>query len=230
MDASRIWEGYVSCAAGYGAACDGAADSEKSIVYLLADNAAGPWSEAVIADLNLDGIADIVGATACDLGLDYYQGALTAGDKVNAPLSAFGIPTRGIAAFLSVGNFDGDLVPDVAFGEINSKVPDQGDALAVLFGRPLEPPNTIVEMGQINTIKQLTSANFAHYTFSDDPLSDLVAVTVKTVEDPMEAPHIDEGLLFRDPANRQLQSPVRLGGREPDPTQAMKLSLCPMPF
>lgn len=215
VDANRVWQGVLACNAGVGAACVNAPPDAVTIVYGLVPQQVGPWTEAAIADFNRDGVPDIIGGSSSTLGLDFYQGAKSASGDIDAPLSAFQISTRGPTSNLTVGNFDGDLAPDLAFSQANAFDPSAGDSLAVLFGKPLEPPSTIIEMGELHTLKQLVAGNFAHYTFSNDSLADLLAVTEQPDTDPKSKSGVkDETLLLPGTTNRQLQSPVRLGRRD----------------
>ncbi len=87
------------------------------------------WSEAVIHDFNRDGRRDI--AAAID-GLERLDVFLNGGaDRVIRVNHA----TRGPPAHLRVGDFDGDLVDDLAFAERTDLTSDPGhDLVSVMFG------------------------------------------------------------------------------------------------
>lgn len=119
----------------------------------LAQKLSGDWTSAVIADLNGNGIADVVGASSSGLDLDFYNGTPSGG------LNPSKIATDFPIAHLAVGDVDGDLINDLAFIEIGSGV-DGEDEVSVSFGRPAGPPEAPLPMGAFPGIKQVLAGKF----------------------------------------------------------------------
>jgi hypothetical protein len=212
VDPERIWLGKVT--------------NDAAGVHLTYEgvSAVGPWSSAVIADFNLDGAPDIIGGNVTVPGLDFYQGSVDQGN-LNIPLSSFRIPTTQPPHNLTVGNFDGDLAPDLAISEFSNA---DHDALSVAFGRPLDVPAAPIEMGRLDTIVQLASGNLARFTYEKDYILDLVAVSARALTEAGQQQGTSGGLLtkafqesvllFPGSTDRFLQSPVRLRSRHKDAT------------
>ncbi len=146
----------------------GAAPSIENFEYHSA--ACGSWTEIRIADFNGNGWADVIAASSTK-NLDFYNGA---GDGL---LNHYTVPTDGIPQHLAVGDFDGDVLPDVAFAE-RSEAPDEGtkgsgggssgggttgdttDELVVAFGQASGAPLAPISMGRLPTIGQTVEARF----------------------------------------------------------------------
>jgi hypothetical protein len=111
-------------------------------------NRAARWTEARIADFNGNGKLDVVAASSGRLGLDFFNGAGTEN------LTTFSVPTTAPVAFLIVGDFDGDLLNDVAYVEAASSEQDR-DAVRIAFGNPSGPPNAPVTVARVKHVEQL---------------------------------------------------------------------------
>ena len=111
------------------------------------------WTGAVIADLNRDGIPDVAAANP-DGAIDLFVGT------GNAAMSFMSYGLEGPPANLVAGDFDGDLVNDVAFS-VSGAVTDDGGAAAndleVLFGQGLAFPAQPTSLGSLSNIVQMTS-------------------------------------------------------------------------
>lgn len=121
---------------------------------------AAPATDARIADLNGNGTLDIVTASRGSINLEFYGG--TAGPNVTEMI----VPTSAPTQTLSVGDFDGDLVNDLAVleaprvGESKSTVKI---AYGAAFGRLADP----VAVAQLAQPEQLSG-------FESDGVSSLV--------------------------------------------------------
>ncbi|MBN1611967.1 MAG: VCBS repeat-containing protein [Polyangiaceae bacterium] len=120
----------------------------------------GEWSQAGIADLNGDGRPDLVAGSTSVPALDFYAG--TGRDRMN-PRPA--IATQGPIRTMTVGDFDGDLVEDLAFGmharRADETQEEETEKVAIAFGSRSGDPTAPVEVGQFSEILQLASAHYA---------------------------------------------------------------------
>ncbi len=136
-------------------------------------NFGNPWTEAVIADFNGNGLPDVA-AVSDQLRVDFYNGT---GDLL---LNRFTIPTAGQPSDLVVGDFDGDLIGDLAFRQLGptGNVPvgvEVGDALSIAFGRPLGSLEDPISMGRLSRIQQIEPGVIPG--FANDLVSDLLVVS-----------------------------------------------------
>lgn len=111
-------------------------------------NAAEPWTSARIADLNGNGLPDIVAASSRGVGVAYFNG--TPGPFQIATRIATKRPVRDLA----VEDFDGDLVGDVAFIE-QADSPGGRDSLEVAFGNTAIPPSKPLQVGLLEGADRL---------------------------------------------------------------------------
>ena len=110
------------------------------------------WSQARIADFNANGLLDIITVVAGTTGMRFYNGA--PGGLLN-PLY---LPTSEPIGHTAVGDFDGDLVLDLATSEpLPSNTAEKRDRVSVLFGRMAGAPEPPVVMGQLDQVTQLLS-------------------------------------------------------------------------
>jgi hypothetical protein len=107
----------------------------------------GPFSAAVIADVNANGFPDIVAASSGYPGLTFFNGTGT------RDVTFFAIPTNRPAERLAVGDFDGDLVQDVALTQSDPE--DGTDEALIAFGVPFGPPLPPVAVARLDSIDQL---------------------------------------------------------------------------
>jgi hypothetical protein len=136
---------------------------------LAAVNLAGNWDDAVIADFNGNGLPDVIGSSSGELDLEFFNNA---GHGVFNHAS---IVTEGPPSALAVGDFDGDLIQDLAFAE-----PTGGEfAWSIAFGGTAGAPSTVRRMGRLASVDQIAVANLPDLT-GVDAISDLVIVS----EDP----------------------------------------------
>ena len=103
-------------------------------------NSPDPWLEAVVADFHGDGMLDVAAVAEATDGVDFFIG--TGGTLFNRGR----IDTISAPFGLRVGDFDGDLIPDLSFAERDSLNLDAGDTVSVMFGQShgsLLPPTTM---------------------------------------------------------------------------------------
>jgi hypothetical protein len=159
------------------------------------------WSYARIGDLNANGIPDVV------LGHDSSTRMLFLNGAGEGVFNAFDIPLEGPASQLVLGDFDGDLVWDVAFRQAGAhgNVPagvEKGDSVAVAFGNGFGAPSKPVNMGRLARIEQLAGGNLAG--FYPDGIHDLVVITKSEDESTTSAAVLPGG------SNRTMVSPFPL--------------------
>jgi hypothetical protein len=121
-------------------------------------NRGAPWTTAEVSDLNGNALADVVAATEGASGLSFMNG--TGGTY----LVGGSLPTDGPLRFLVTGDFDGDLIRDVAY--VESGPPTEGtDFLSVAFGKRDAPPlhgklvAAVKNVAQLGTYPQLGLEN-----------------------------------------------------------------------
>jgi FG-GAP-like repeat len=124
--------------------------TDGSVGYFQSyNNRAEPWSMAEILDLNGNALPDIVAAAAGAPGLTFLNG--TGGPyQIPARLSSHG-PVR----FLTTGDFDGDLIGDVAFVE-DGPPRQQTDQLSVAFGARDGTPLPATRVAELSGVEQLS--------------------------------------------------------------------------
>ncbi len=113
-----------------------------------------PWSLARVADFNRDGRQDLVTASETVPDLEYLLG--TGRERLNR----FVVPTDGPVSALVTGDFDGDLLFDVAVGVRPVGRSDQLTQLSLVFGSAFGAPSAPVFVGEFRQMKQLAAANY----------------------------------------------------------------------
>jgi len=117
-------------------------------------NVAAPWTEAKIADFNGNGKLDVIAASGGRLGIDFFNGTGT------EHLTAFNIPTDRPVRHLAVGDFDGDLVNDIAFVETAVQEGER-HAILISFGAFVGPPLEPTIIARVARTDQITAYNQA---------------------------------------------------------------------
>ena len=155
------------------------------------------WTLATVADFNGNGILDVAAITASTRQVLFFNGA--GGGRFNR----FEVPLQGRPNKFAVGDFDGDLLQDIALSEQgpSSDGANRNDNLTILFGEPFGAPAVPVRVGKLSQIDQIAAGNLREPT---DGISDLVVLSTSSD---------GSGELTRSVAtfvgasNRQLQSP-----------------------
>jgi hypothetical protein len=121
------------------------------------------WSEAIITDLNLDGLGDVaaVGAFINVVGIEMLMSAVFPAVVVQAHEAASAsIVTHGMPYKLRAADFDGDYIGDLAFLELGTL----GDAsLSILDGKTLEQRS----LGKVGVVEHLEAAEFVGDQYRD---------------------------------------------------------------
>lgn len=129
-------------------------------VLPVAQKSAGTWSVARVADLNGNGYEDVIAGSADGLDLDFYNGT---------PSYLFNpskIATDHFVNRLEIGDFDGDLVADVAITEVDGGGTGR-DSLAIAYGRFMAPPEAPFTVGAFAEVLQIVSARIDRGDFID---------------------------------------------------------------
>ena len=125
-------------------------DGATPTYYDLGNRHTAPWTLAKIADFNGNGKLDVVAASSGSLNLDFFNGT----DTEN--LAASLVSTSAPVQFLTAGDFDGDLITDLALFEL----PLPGltvSTLKVAFGSAFASLGTPIAVGQIDKVEALGS-------------------------------------------------------------------------
>lgn len=116
--------------------------------YAPGIGAVGPITDAVIGDFNRDGRNDVVVAGPQAEGVEL----LLSGPRV--VFGAFFEATEGLPRGLTVGDFDGDLVDDLAVVLDD----ETGSRIAVLYGSTQGPLQPAIDMGHFAFVQQISAA------------------------------------------------------------------------
>lgn len=155
------------------------------------------WKHAVIADFNDDDQLDIAAGSADVSSIEILNNA---GKGILNPTA---ITTDGPTLHFAVGDFDGDLVTDLAFSEELFEEGDNSHAVAIAFGVAHSFPSVFVPIARLEEIEQLTTARFVDPTGLNS-LSDLI-VSKENV-----ATKEDSAFVFQGTAARALRAPLPL--------------------
>ncbi|MBL4633676.1 MAG: VCBS repeat-containing protein [Kofleriaceae bacterium] len=109
------------------------------------------WNNATIADLNSDGALDVVTTTDDENSLSVYIG------HGSGLFNKFTVPTEVPPSMLRSGDFDGDLIADIAFVEVDEN-DDEADRISVAFGSRTGSISTPIFMGTLGHIEVLEPA------------------------------------------------------------------------
>jgi hypothetical protein len=170
--------GFGNCAEGY------------DCTYALGSS----WTTARIADLNGNGAADVIAGSSSAFKVDFFNNTGT------GLLNHFQIPTNGPADQFTIGDYDGDLLLDVAFKEIGSG--SASDSLSVMFGQGFGAPEPPVSVGRIGKIQQIVAGDVSDAV---DGIKDLVVLS--TADDSGANAKVG---MFLGSSDRQIQSPFVL--------------------
>ncbi len=113
-------------------------------------NYGAPWTTAAIADFNQNGELDIVAASDGSLGIKFFNGFGT------KHLTESELVTDGPVQQLTVGDFDGDSIVDLAWIEAGVNDDDQ-DRLLVAYGEVSRVPTAGSEVARVNDVGQLAA-------------------------------------------------------------------------
>jgi len=172
-----------------------------SFVY---ENFGAAWTTAIIADLNDNGFADVIAGSAEAIDFTFLNNA---GGGIFNPST---LPTNGPISALTVADFDGDLINDVALVESylggNN---EQRSNISVGFGRSHGPPSDPVTIGQSENVTELVHARVpdpGEDGTSADNIADLIAINQHTATIDGTEQTIRQMLLFRGNGSRALHT------------------------
>jgi hypothetical protein len=131
--------------------------------------APGYWSVATIADLNDNGKLDVVTASKDRPGISFFNGT---GSR---DLTFFGIATNRPVQHLAVGDFDGDLIDDLAFTQ-TAAVESTADSVMIAFGATSGAPLSPVPVARLANIEQLNA-------YRENGLDHLILTSTETLEE-----------------------------------------------
>jgi hypothetical protein len=129
--------------------------------YWPAEVLLASWTEARVTDINGDGRLDVIAASSSSRIEVLLGNGAGAFSKSLVPLES--PPTN-----LTVGDFDGDLLDDVAFREPSSLTSSQSlDTFAVLYGARQGVPSQVVRVGKFSEILAVSSGHRVSYDRDD---------------------------------------------------------------
>ncbi|XXY47736.1 hypothetical protein WME91_47795 [Sorangium sp. So ce269] len=129
------------------------------------------WTSAVIADLTGNGVSDVITGSADATDLTFFNGVPGA-QPSDFKLNELEIPTLGNVSSFVVGDFDGDLLPDLSFAEsAGSSLSSAVDpTLAVCFGRYMKAPEAPVRLGAFEGLLDVAAVRLPE---PDDAVDDV---------------------------------------------------------
>lgn len=122
------------------------------------------WTAAHVSDFNGNGVPDVVAAVAGQERLLFLNGTPA------GVLNKLDVPLLGVPKQMVVGDFDGDLLPDVAFAETG-----EPDVLSICYGQPFGAPTEPYRVGALGQVLAIQKGNLPWGGF--DGLEDLVVTT-----------------------------------------------------
>lgn len=143
------------------------------------------WTTARVADINGDGQPDVIAGSAYDRSIDVLIGS---GDGRFALAS---LPTTGTVTRMVTGDFDGDLVGDIAFTEL---LPSENTSqttsttideysLSISFGRKASTPLAPISVGLYERVEQLIKSDFGSLSLSTDSIDDIGIMSLPSDSD-----------------------------------------------
>lgn len=183
---------------------------------VVARATADTWTSAAITDVNGDKRADVVvGLQQLD-GIDFFVN--NEDPTLGIVFNKFRINTDGTPRLLRGGDFDGDLVGDVAFvqGDLDDDQPNQ---IAVSFGNTSGAPSAPIAMGSFGKVEVLEPIQTSLGIGDFDTITDL-AVVFSTAEPTARLANV-----LRGDSSRRMLSPFFLftSDEEFDVPQGMAL-------
>ncbi len=151
----------------------------------------GRVTDAVIGDVNGNGIDDVVATTPTAVEVLSSTGSF--GNRFTYPASN---PKN-----LAIGDFDGDLLMDAAFQETGDGT---ADTLSVMFGRPFSGPESPIVVGTVAQTEQIVAGAINPFGGDVDDLTDLGVISMT------DATH-HRVAFIRGSTDRQLEAPFSVG-------------------
>ena len=110
------------------------------------------WNDAIIGDMNLNGLPDVV--AVADGSIDFYNGT------GSVLLNGKHITLDGTATHMAIGDFDGDFVSDIAVSTHGDSTGLSSDSIDVAFGTFTGFPSQPVSIGRLSSLLQLEPSYF----------------------------------------------------------------------
>jgi hypothetical protein len=127
------------------------ASTPRSPSYVISwGQPAAPFDEAVVADLNRDDLIDAVAVSNHGVDITYYEG--TGSPRINP----FTIATDRPIAHLTVGDFDADLIDDLALVQLPA-TPTGDQEISIAFGNPAGAPSAPRTVARLREIEQISA-------------------------------------------------------------------------
>jgi hypothetical protein len=108
------------------------------------------WTVAAIADLNANGYPDIIVGSSQRPGLNFYNGT------GSSDLTVFAVPTSRPVQRITIGDYDGDLIEDVAFTQDGGSDGTETQVM-ISFGVPFGAPLPAVAVARVGNVEQLAT-------------------------------------------------------------------------
>lgn len=168
------------------------------------DNFGGAWSSVVLADMNGNGLIDVLAGSIDSVDVTFLNNA---GAGI---FNASTISTAGPVEFLAAGDFDGDLLMDIAvLDEFPDPVESRNSLLSIGFGRSHGPPADLVPVGLLEDPTQLVPMQL-HDIWENpnatDGIADLLAIDQHAVIEAGAMGLNRHAVLFRGDGARTLRT------------------------
>ena len=142
------------------------------------------WDEAVVLDLNGDGALDVAASSSEERGVDVFLNA--AHPTLPGYFNPFRLHTDEPVRNLRVGDYDGDLLADVAF--LQGHLDVGRDSLSVIYGSVSGGPSEVIDMGEVGTVQSMDRTSFLISPSGYDLIDDLMYVASPYVPPPPDGP------------------------------------------
>jgi hypothetical protein len=126
-----------------------------------------PYTTAIIADFNGNGFPDVVAGSSGSLDLEFFNGTGT------PDLTKTRILTGNPVQYLSAGDYDGDLITDLALLEA-APAGESTNPVRIAFGAPFAPPSAPITVAHVSGPEQLMS-------YTQDGISSMVVASEEVV-------------------------------------------------
>ncbi len=158
------------------------------------------WTDARVADLNGNGMPDVIAASHDKLDIDFFNG--TGSDYLNP----FVIATERPVQHLAIGDYDGDLIEDLAFLQLGAA--DEPSEVTVAFGDGAGAPRQLVTAARVHGVMQIGALTNA----GSDAAAELFVAYAQASDDGIE----DAGFAWLTAFDRSLMCLVELTTFESD--------------
>lgn len=150
----------------------GGPNNDPSQFFPVAFATTNQWVDGILTDTNGDGNVDV--ATIIE-GVDGVDVFINTGQGL---FNKFHVDTDDPPDLLRTGDFDGDLILDVAFKEnVAASGGQQPNRLSVIFGSPLGAPSDPVSMGTLDLIFDLQPLSQIAGFEGFDLITDLIVLS-----------------------------------------------------